>query len=186
MRLPAIAAVVVDKIGWRTTLSAAAPFFLLTALGLWLTVPGPSRRSNRKQTSIGANLRAFDSAVGIGPTMIALTALTLMLFVFQGATTFLTTYLVEVKGTSQGFAGLVLGAVFLVGVGAQWIGGGLADRIGAPLVMTIVSGISTVPLLLLPTVDGLPALALVGAFIGVRRSIVPILNAYIIEMLPHG
>lgn len=184
--LPALAAMAVSTVGWRATLGAGAPAFLLAAGAVWWAVPDTRVGSADDRDSAAVAIRAAASALHDRRLALATAALTLMLFVFQAATAFLTTYLVDVKGLSQGTAGALLGVVFVVGAVSQWSGGGLADRFGTPRVLVAFSGASVVPLVLLPLVEGLPALAAVSALVGLRMSIGPVSNAYIIDVLPDA
>lgn len=180
--LPAVAALAVSTAGWRATLGAAAPAFLAAAVAVRWTVP--DTRVAKEKRSLAGVLRAAARAVRDRRIALAVAGATLMLFAFQAATAFLTTYLVDVKGVSQGTAGTLLGALFLVGAASQWVAGGFADRFGTPAVLTWVGAVSVVPLLALPVLDGLPALAAASALIGVRMSVGPVSNAYIIDLLP--
>ena len=112
------------------------------------------------------------------------TGATLMLFGFQAVTAFLTTYLVEQRGLSQGLAGALLSLLFVGGALAQTTTGALADRFGTPRVLVGIGAVSVVPLAALPLVEGRLALAAVGALVGVRMSIGPVSNAYIVGLLP--
>jgi predicted MFS family arabinose efflux permease len=184
--LPALAALAVSSVGWRVALGAAAPGMLAAAVAVWWAVPDTRAASDDGHASFAGALRAAVGAVRTRRIALAVAGSTLMLFVFQAATAFLTTYLVEVKGLSQGTAGSLLGALFVVGAAAQWTGGGLADRFGTPRVLTAIGVVGAVPLVALPLVEGLPALAAFSALIGVRMSVGPVSNAYIIDLLPDA
>ena len=148
------------------------------------TVVSKTYDENDGAAGPGAALRAAAGAIRNRRIALAVTGATLMLFVFQAATAFLTTYLVDIKGLTQGTAGAILGVLFVVGAVAQWTCGGLADRFGTPRVLTAVSVVSVVPLLGLPLAGTTPALVAFSALIGVRMSIGPVSNAYIIGLLP--
>ena len=182
--LPALAALAVAEVGWRTTLGAAAPGFLVAAVAVWWAVPDTRVDSAGEVRSLRAALRAAAGAIREGRIALAIAGAGLMLFGFQAATAFLTTYLVDAKGMTQGTAGTLLGVLFVVGALSQTLCGGLADRFGTPRVLTAVSAISAVPLLALPLVNRPPVLAATAAFIGVRMSIGPVSNAYVIDLLP--
>jgi predicted MFS family arabinose efflux permease len=184
--LPAVAALAVEAVGWRTTLGAVAPGFLVAALAVWWAVPDTRTDSEGDAPPVGETLRAAAGAVRDGRIALAVVGAALMLFAFQAATAFLTTYLVDVKGLSQGLAGGLLGALFLVGATSQTLCGGLADRFGTPKVLAAVSALSVAPLLVLPFANALPVLAVAAALIGVRMSIGPVSNAYIIDLLPDS
>ncbi|MEF8851362.1 MAG: MFS transporter [Haloarculaceae archaeon] len=203
--LPAAAGVAVGFVGWRTAIGVVAPLLVLAAVAIWWAVPdtrvrrGPSASAESDATggpdaddaapdggthSMASAVRAAAGAVRNRRIALAVAGATLMLFAFQAATAFLTTYLTQVGGFSQGTAGAVLGVLFLVGAASQFVGGGLADRFGTPRVLVGIGAVSVVPLAALPLVEGRLALATVGALVGVRMSIGPVSNAYIVDLLP--
>lgn len=183
--LPAVAAILVAAVGWRATLSWVAPALLVAAIGIWRAVPD-TRIDSAQNDSLGNALRGAVAAVQDVRIALAVLGAGLMLFVFQAVTAFLTTYLVDVKGVSQATAGTVLGVLFVVGAVSQWFGGGLADRFGASRVLTAISLVSVVPLLALPLADGRFVVAALAALIGLRMSIGPVSNAYIVGLLPDA
>jgi len=176
--LPALA---VAGIGWRATLGVAAPAFLVAAVAVWWAVPDTRGDAEGTDDGIATAVRSAAVAVRDRRIALAVAGATLMLFVFQVAIAFLTTYLVDVKGLTQGTAGVLLGVVFVVGAVARWTCGGPADRFGTPRVLTAVS---VVPLVALPQVGSTPALIALSALIGVRLSVGPVSNASIIGLLP--
>lgn len=182
--LPALAAVGVTSVGWRTALGVVAPAFVLAALAVRWAVPGARTTTSGADHSVRTALAGAARAVRTRRVALAVAGATLMLFAFQAATAFLTTYLTQTKPFSQGTAGAVLGSLFLVGAASQFAGGGLADRYGAPRVLTAVGAVSVVPLVALPLADGLVVPAVLSALVGVRMSVGPISNAYIIDLLP--
>jgi predicted MFS family arabinose efflux permease len=190
--LPAATGVAVGAVGWRVAIGVVAPAFLLAAVAVWWAVPGPRVRvdgddagtTDRSTVSTREAVRAAAAAVRNRRIALAVAGATLMLFAFQAATAFLTTYLTATGGFSQGAAGGVLGVLFLVGAVSQFAGGGLADRFGTPRVLFGIGLLSVVPLAALPLVEGRLALAVVGALVGVRMSIGPVSNAYIVALLP--
>lgn len=98
-------------------------------------------------------------------------------------TSFLPTYLVSAKGLSTGTAATVFGA-FSVGAVAQPVSGALGDRFGRRRVLVVLAGVGAVPLALLPFGNGLPALAALAVFLGVRLGLGPLNNAYIADAFP--
>lgn len=198
--LPPLTTVLAGRIGWRAAIGLTVPAFLVVAVALWRRVPagtaddpvqadgdaGPEDR--RPETDGGdalrADLAAIRTAVASKGVALAVAAVTCMLFALQGLTAFLTTYLVEVKGLGEGTAGLLFGVVFVSGAIAQWLGGGLADRWGHGRVLALVSFLSVPPLIALPLLSGVLPLALVAATLGVRLSVGPVTNAYVVGLLP--
>ena len=186
--LPAAAAVAVTSVGWRTAVGVVAPVFLLSAAAVWWAVPDTRIRADGEgdgaDRSMGDAVQAAAAAVRDRRIALAVAGATLMLFAFQAATAFLTTYLTATGRFTQGTAGAVLGVLFLVGAASQFAGGGLADRFGTPRVLVGIGAASVVPLAALPLVEGRLALGVVGALVGVRMAVGPVSNAYIIALLP--
>ena len=184
--LPAAAAVAVTSVGWRTAVGVVAPVFFLSAAAVWWAVPDTRIRADGDgaDRSMGDAVRAAAAAVRDRRIALAVAGATLMLFAFQAATAFLTTYLTATGRFTQGTAGAVLGVFFLVGAASQFAGGGLADRFGTPRVLVGIGAASVVPLAALPLVEGRLALGAVGALVGVRMAVGPVSNAYIIALLP--
>jgi len=182
--LPAVAAVAVGTVGWRVALGVAAPAFFVAAVAVWWTIPDMTVGTDGDGHSIGEAVRAAAGAVRTRRIALAVAGATLMLFAFQAVTAFLTVYLTTVESFSQGTAGALLGALFVVGALSQSVAGGLADRYGAPLVLTGIGVVSVLPLAAFPLVEGQAALAVLSALIGLRMSIGPVSNAYIIDLLP--
>jgi predicted MFS family arabinose efflux permease len=186
--LPAAAAVAVTSVGWRTAVGVVAPVFFLSAAAVWWAVPDTRFRADGEgdgaDRSMSDAVRAAAAAVRDRRIALAVAGATLMLFAFQAATAFLTTYLTATGRFTQGTAGAVLGVFFLVGAASQFAGGGLADRFGTPRVLVGIGAASVVPLAALPLVEGRLALGVVGALVGVRMAVGPVSNAYIIALLP--
>jgi len=182
--LPAVAAFVTTRYGWRLALASVAPLFLLVAGALWLSVS--DRPTVESERSLRRDLRTVVTSFRNRPLVLSVSGETLMLFVFQAVTAFLTTYLVSVRGLSQGTAGALLSVLFVGGALSQTVTGRLADRYGTPIVLTGVALVSTVPLALVPSVEGMLPLAVVSGAIGIRMSAGPLANAYIVDTLPDA
>jgi len=185
--LPVAATFLAGAVGWRVALGVAIPGFLVAGVGLWRTVPRGTATppaADGGRVSVRDELRAVGSAISSDRVALAVAAITLMLFGFQGVTAFFTTYLVDAKGLSEGTAAALFGVVFLSGAGFQWLGGSLADRYGHARVLAAVSLIGIIPLAAFPLVSGLGPLLIVSALLGMRLSVGPVSNAYIVSLLP--
>lgn len=182
--LPFVASVVATRYGWRIALAGAAPLFLLVAAALWLSVSDrPTADDDRR---LGTDLCAVLSGFGRRRLLLAVTGATIMLFVFQAVTAFLTTYLVATRGVGQDTAGAVLSALFVGGALSQTVSGRLADRYGTPPVLVAIALLSAVPMALFPLLDGTLVLAAGAGAIGLRMSAGPLSNAYIVDVLPDA
>lgn len=185
--LPAAATLATDAIGWRLAIGATLPGFAVVAVGIWRSVPRhgstPPATDGGRPTG-RAKASAVGRAVRSRKVVLAAVGATLMLFVFQGVTAFFTTYLVEEKTLTEGTAGVLFGLLFVVGAVSQSTCGALADRYGHGTVLTAVCLVGIVPLLALPVVSGVGPLALAAALLGVRLSVGPVTNSYIVSLLP--
>lgn len=184
--LPALAAILASMVGWRAAIGVTVPGFLLVGILVWRTIP-PGLAAEAA-TDGGVALRGTVGRIYDGITnrgvVLGVVGTTLMLFAFQGLTAFLTTYLVEAKGLSEATAGLLFGLMFIVAAVAQSVGGGLSDRFGHRVVLATLTFVSVVPLVILPFASGVFVLGIVAAGIGIRQGVVPVLNAYIVSLLP--
>lgn len=203
--LPYLASVLVDTLDWRAVIALVIPLFLGTALSAWKVIPSPA--PNGGETGVGGeptsgNGRDGSETGGRQPTVrdllgglraavsqrsvsVSVAAITLLLFVLQGLTAFLPTYLIEVKGFSQELAAGLFALFFLSGALFQWLGGSGADRYGDRAVLLTLAAFGVFPLLALPFVSETLALAGLVALMGSRLGIAPVSNAYIIGVLPE-
>jgi predicted MFS family arabinose efflux permease len=184
--LPALAAVLASTIGWRAAIGVTIPGFLLVGVLVWRTIPRGTAAD--AVTDGGTAIRTTAGRVYDGVTnrgvLLGITGTTLMLFAFQGLTAFFTTYLVDAKGMSEATAGILFGLLFIVAAGAQSLGGGLSDRYGHRAVLTAFTFVSVIPLVVLPMASGIVPLAIVAAAMGLRQAVIPVLNSYIVSLLP--
>lgn len=183
---PFVAGSVVGSVGWRSVV--VGPALPLVAAGVlaWWAVPEREGEDGPDADPPPAGDLARDvfRAVRIRGVAVAVLAVTLMVFVFQGLSAFYVTYLVDVKGIDQRVAAGLFALVFVAGAVSQAAGGSLADRVGERpvLVGTAAAGVVTVGAL--PFVDGVVPLAALSALIGIRLAIAPVSNAYVIAVLP--
>ncbi|MFC6875060.1 MFS transporter [Halobellus marinus] len=197
--LPPAATYATGLVGWRGALALTAPGFLIAGFALRAFVPEFDSREDSNGTAETSDTNVWDSdavarvqsgatavkrAVSSRKVGLAVAGATLMLFVFQGVTAFLTTYFVTAKGLSEATAGTLFGLLFLSAAVFQSGGGALADRYGHGRVLAVVSFVGIVPLVALPYAEGLPALAAAVSLLGMRLSVGPISNAYIVALLP--
>jgi predicted MFS family arabinose efflux permease len=182
--LPLIAATVTTRYGWRIGLAAVAPLFLLVAVALWLSIS--DRETATDDRSLRDDIRAVVASLGDRRLGIAVVGAMVMLVVFQAVTAFLTTYLVTTRPVTQETAGALLSALFIGGAVSQAVTGRLADAYGTPNVLVGVAVGSAVPLALFPLLEGALVLGLGAVAIGIRMSTGPLVNAYIVDLLPDA
>jgi predicted MFS family arabinose efflux permease len=182
--LPFLAGALVGSVGWRLIVAGLLVPLALAGLLVWRVVPdtgGGTARAPPRQLA-GDVLRA----VRIRGVAVAVAAVTLMLFAFQGLSAFLVTYLVSVKGFDQTTAAAALSLLFVGAAVSQVAAGGLADRFGERPVLVGVAALSVPLLVAVPFVDGVLPVALLSLLIGTRLGVAPVSNAYIIAVLPEA
>ena len=182
--LPLVAVLVTARYGWRVGLAAVVPLFVFAAIGLWLSISDRPTATERR--SLTDDLRTVAAGLGDRPLALAVLGAMVMLLVFQAVTAFLTTYLVTTQSFTPGTAGAVLSALFVGGALSQAVTGRLADRYGTPRVLVGVAVVSAVPLALFPLLDSRLLLGIAGTTIGFRMSTGPLVNAYIVDLLPDA
>lgn len=181
--LPALAGRAVGAVGWRLTLGFSLPPLLVVAGAIWQTVP--SRTTDPTPTD-RFELTELRDAVTDRSVLVATTALTIMIFTFQGLTAFLPTYLISEKGLSQGMASALFAVVFVSGAGFQLVAGPLAERHGERRVLIAIAAAGILTVGAFPFVDGVLALGALVVVLGSRLAASPITNAYIVGMLPDA
>ena len=179
--MPAAATVIATRHGWRVAFAAGVPLYLALALVLRRAVPRTERPGEGTDLA-GSAARAL-AEVRRPPVLIATLAVTLMLFVFQGLSAFLPTYLVEVKRLAPPTAGLLFALVFLAGAACRTVAGRLADAVGHVRVLVGLAAVSALPLAALPFVDGLAGLTALSLAVGLRLGADPVSSAYVLGVL---
>ena len=188
--LPVLAGALVGPLGWRLTIAAAAPLLLATTVLAWRVVPLTTAADG---TRPGSGVRAFRrrllaifSAVRRRSVALGVGAKTVRVFVFQGLSAFLPTYLIATKGVDGLTASALLSLLFVSGAAAQAAGGRAVSRFGYRRVLVALAAGSALPTLALPFVSSVPAVAAVVALVGVQLGVAPVTNTYIIDALPDA
>jgi len=183
--LPVIGSRVTGIAGWRIAVGLTVPLFLLSALGVWLLVPGDGDEETEDD---GFELEQFVGTLRDSfanrPIVIGVAAYTLMLFTYQALTGFLPTYLIQEKGLNQGTASLLFALLFLSGAGFQLGCGSAADRFGTRPVIIAIAVVGVVTLAVLPAVSGIVILSILIVVMASRIAAASVMNPYIIEGLP--
>lgn len=181
--LPFTATLLADQFGWRIAVGAVGPAFLLAGIGLFLVVPG-SLDGDGGSGSVLDGVRRAGTVLRTRMVGVAVAAVVLVLFAYQGLTAFYTTYLVAEGGLPQATASGLFAVLFLTGAVFQLSAGRLADAFGYRRVLVGVGAASVLPLIVLPWVGTITMFAVVTILIGVRLALGPMTNAYIINALP--
>jgi len=184
--LPFIAGRLAESVDWRLGFAVVILPFAIVTIGLWRILPRDSTDATRAADgSIRHIIKRLITALSDRAVLLAWLGLTLSLFVFQGVSTFLTTYLVSVKDFSTGLASGMFAIFFAVGAISQPLSGSLADRFSQRAIMIGLGVFGALPLLLLPFATGTVVLAGLSVALGVRLGIGPLNNAYIADALPE-
>jgi predicted MFS family arabinose efflux permease len=180
--LPIIAGAAVTRLGWRATIAGAVPLLLGTTVLAWRVVP--TTAVSAAETSPRYRVLGLLSAISRRRVVLGVGGKTIRVFVFQGLTAFLPTYLITVKDIGGVTASVLFATLFVSGAAAQMGGGRAVTRYGNRLVLVTLSAISVLPLLALPFVSGVVPITIVIVLAGVQLGIAPVTNTYIINALP--
>ena len=180
--LPILAGALVNRVGWRLTIAGATPLLLATTVLAWRVVPLTT--SGDRSVSSLRHLVDTVSVVGRRPVALGVGAKTVRVFVFQGLTAFLPTYLITTKGVTSLTASALLSLLFVSGAVTQAVGGRAVARFNYRRVLVTLAVGSAVPMLALPFVSSTAVVAVVVVLIGVQLGIAPVTNTYIIDALP--
>jgi MFS family permease len=184
--LPFIAGQLALSFDWRTVFAVVMIPFLFVALGLWRHLPEYSTDVKQAADQSAVHIvRRLSSALNDRAVLLSWLGITLSLFVLQGVTTFLPTYLSSVKSLSTGIASMIFSVFFLVGAFSQPISGSLGDRFGRRRVMVGLAILGVIPLSLFPVSQGLPVLLFLSIVLGIRLGLGPLNNAYLADALPE-
>ena len=187
--LPLAAGSLVGGISWRLLVGGLAVPLVALGVVIWATVPSFGNGDGAtpdggmsKKIPVGDVL----AAIRTRQVAVALTALTLMTFVFQGVSAFYVTYLSSVSGFAQSTAAAMFSLVFVGGAVAQVAAGSLADAVGDRPVLVAVSA-ATIPVLVaIPMLDSVIPVAAASLLLGIRLGVPAVSNAYIIAILPES
>jgi predicted MFS family arabinose efflux permease len=182
--LPFLAGALVGSVSWRLVVVGLAPPLLVVAAFAWYSVPERDGSAAPETPPADELLGDVLRAVQRRRVAVAVAAVTLMLFAFQGLSAFYVTYLA--RSMDQRVAAGLFALLFLAGAVAQLAGGALADRYGARVVLTGTSAVGAVAVGAVPFVDGVLPLAALSVVIGTRLAIAPVSNAYLIAALPDA
>lgn len=184
--LPFLAGALVGTVGWRLVVGGLLPPLLLAGVLAWRSVPEREGSRERQRPPPDELVRDVYRAVRVRGVTLAVAAVTLMLFAFQGVSAFFVTYLVDVKGFDQTTAAAMFALLFVGGAISQFGGGSLADRFGERWVLTGTAALGVPLLAAVPYIDGILPVAVLSFLVGSRLAIAPVSNAYVIAVLPDA
>jgi predicted MFS family arabinose efflux permease len=182
--LPFLAGALVGSVSWRLVVAGLAPPLLVAAAFAWRSVPDREAAASPDPVPVAELGGDVLRAVRRRGVAVAVVAVTLMLFAFQGLSAFYVTYLA--RSMDQRVAAGLFALLFLGGAVAQLAGGAAADRYGERLVLTATAAVGAVAVGIVPLVDGFLPLAVLSVVLGTRLAIAPVSNAYVIAVLPDA
>jgi MFS family permease len=182
--LPLVAGALALRLGWRAGFGFVIAPLAVVGVALWMVVPAPSgaTRTTAKLTRRAAS--RLGSAVFTRQMIHTWVAMTIVLFTYQGITAFLPTYLIEVKGMNAGVVATLYGLFYASGALSQSLAGNAADRYTNPTVLAALAGLGVFTLVPLPSLQSVPALAVLVVVLGTRLGIGPVGNGYVAAILP--
>ncbi|WP_339103592.1 MFS transporter [Haloterrigena salinisoli] len=169
-------------VDWRLSLWAIAAGAVLVTAATWVAA-----RETEMPTAGDADREFVAGALSEWPLIVtALAIVGAASFVWQGLFNFYELYM-QSKGLSDRASGTLLTIVFAAGVPAFFFSGDLADRFPhVPYLLGIV-GTFAATLLLLTTVEGFLALAVLSGVVGVViHALFPATDAYLLDTLPDS
>jgi predicted MFS family arabinose efflux permease len=184
--LPLLAGILVGTYGWRLVVGGLFPPLFLAGGFAWWAVPGRTDGDDRTAVPLGELAENVLRAVRVRGVAVAVVAISLMLFAFQGLSAFLVTYYVDVKGVDQATAAGFFSLLFVGAAVSQVTAGALADRVGERWVLTGVALLGVPALAAVPFVEGTLPVAALSVVLGTRMAIAPVSNAYVIAVLPES
>jgi predicted MFS family arabinose efflux permease len=182
--LPFLAGALVGSVSWRLVVAGLAPPLLVAAAFAWRSVPDREAAASPDPVPVAELGGDVLRAVRRRGVAVAVAAVTLMLFAFQGLSAFYVTYLARLM--DQRVAAGLFALLFLGGAVAQLAAGAAADRYGERLVLTATAAVGAVAVGVVPFVDGFLPLAGLSVVLGTRLAIAPVSNAYVIAVLPDA
>ncbi len=183
--LPPIAGFLAVLVSWRLGIGFLLPIAVGVAIALWFVLPArTSVADSAVETLSWDTLGELRRGLGNRNVLSVTIGMFLVSVVYQSFTGFYPTYLVLEKGLSEGFAALLYGGFFAVGILLQLVSGPSGDTIGMRWTLTVALAFATVGLFLLPFVDGVLSLVLLSGLLSAQLAYWPVVNAYTIEVMP--
>lgn len=172
-------------LGWRGSFGVLIPFFVLITIGLWILVPRVTSDGDRIESlltrepweKIGSHILARD-------VILATSTMFLVMFLYQGFTSFFPTYLSSVKDFSESTATLMFGLFFASAIIIQPLAGVLADRFGPKPTMIGLSSVVGFAAILFPVAGSLHVVFILTIGISLLLGFMPVSFTYVIDYLP--
>ncbi len=179
--LPFMAERIANYIGWRFTIVATAPLFIIVGILSWRVFPTFSDRSEKK-----LNLSSVLNGILRRSVILGVIAATLMTMMYQGVTSFLPTYLIEIKNITQGISAALFTTFFIGGALFQLVSGVLAQKYGDKFTLVSLTAVSVIAFFLLPIASNIIFISILVVLLSIQFGTAPLFYAYIIYMIPDS
>lgn len=182
---PVAATFIATYATWRLGFGVFAPFFVIVALGLWMTVPNrTSGRTSSVDEFSTDTVKRIANGITHGSIPIIVAIQVTVSFMIQGFASFYPVYLSSAKGLSPGTAATLFGLFFAVGAVIQPLSGNVMNRIGMRWTLIGCLTGSVVALWLLPFSHGLVPLVAITVLFGSWNGCGVVTQTYIADSLP--
>ncbi|SDC70006.1 MFS transporter [Natrinema hispanicum] len=153
--LPLAAGGIASAFAWQYGFGLVVPAFVAVAVGLRLVVPARTSNATSAVDSVSVETARYVASQLRRPEIVTVTAIQILTYcVWQAVTGFYPTYLIEIKGFSEGVATGLFSAFFATGIVVQPLTGRLYDRFGIRTALPPVLGVIVVSLVALPFLEG--------------------------------
>ena len=153
--LPLAAGGIASAFAWQYGFGLVVPAFVAVAIGLRLVVPARTSSATSAVDSVSLETARYVGSQLRRPEIVTVTAIQILTYcVWQAFTGFYPTYLIEIKGVSEGVATGLFSAFFATGIVVQPLTGRLYDRFGIRTALPPVLGVIVVSLVALPFLEG--------------------------------
>ncbi|SEQ80338.1 MFS transporter [Natrinema salaciae] len=153
--LPLAAGGIASAYAWQYGFGLAVPAFAVVAIGLRLVVPARTSSTESAVDNVSLETVRYVGSELRRPEIVTVTAIQVLTYcVWQAFTGFYPTYLIQIKGFSEGVAAGLFSAFFAMGIVVQPLTGRLYDRFGIRKSLPPVLGIVVLSLLALPVLEG--------------------------------
>lgn len=153
--LPLAAGAIAAAIAWQFGFGLAVPVFALVACLLWVVVPARTSGSTSAVDSLSLETGRYVVTQLRRPSIVVVTAIQILTYcIWQAFTGFYPTYLIEIKGFSEGVATALFSTFFALGIVIQPLTGRLYDQWGIRRSLPAVLAVIAVALVVLPFLEG--------------------------------
>jgi len=164
--LPLAAGGIASAFAWQYGFGLVVPAFVAVAIGLRLVVPARTSSATSAVDSVSLETARYVGSQLRRREIVTVTAIQILTYcAWQAFTGFYPTYLIEIKGFSEGVATGLFSAFFATGIVVQPLTGRLYDRFGIRTALPPVLGVIVAALVALPFLEGFWPIAVGTVFL---------------------